>query len=157
MINFGKLNFTKGLEEWIALSEVMAPKMLAVGMQFQFALANPIEDKLFLLIDMNGDIEEILNASNNPKAIEMREAAGVKVETQEMISSIDSSVFWEKDVPTTSAKIPCMFKMNITMRKQPNIYSLLGLTNLFGVVIAKKNINFISKQKPHQRQTKIMS
>ena len=54
---------------------------------------------------MNGDIEEILNASNNPKAIEMREAAEVKVETQEMISSIDSSVFWEKDVPNTSAKI----------------------------------------------------
>ena len=42
MINFGKLNFTKGLEEWIALPEVMAPKMLAVGMQFQFAVANPI-------------------------------------------------------------------------------------------------------------------
>ena len=105
MINFGKLYFTKGLEEWIALPEVMAPKMLAVGMQFQFAVANPSEVKLFLLIDMNGDIEEILNASNNPKAIEMREAAGVKVETQEMISSIDSSVFWEKDVPNTSAKI----------------------------------------------------
>ena len=54
---------------------------------------------------MNGDIDEILNTSNNPKAIEMREAAGVKVETQEMISSIDSSVFQEKDVANTSAKI----------------------------------------------------
>ena len=105
MINLGKLYFTKGLEEWIALPELKAPKMLAVGMWFQFAVANPIEDKLFLLIDVNGDIEEILNASNNPKTIEMREAAGVKVETQEMISSIDSSVFWEKDVPNISAKI----------------------------------------------------
>ena len=47
----------------------------------------------------------MLNASNNPKAIEMQKDAGVKVETQEMISSIDSSVFWRKDVPNTSAKI----------------------------------------------------
>ena len=54
---------------------------------------------------MNGDIEEMLDAVNNPKAIEMREAAGVKVETQEMISSIDYSVFWEKDVHNTSVKI----------------------------------------------------
>ena len=54
---------------------------------------------------MNGDIEEILNSSNNPKAIEMQAAAGVKVKTQEMISSIDSSVFWGKDMPNTSAKI----------------------------------------------------
>ena len=105
MINFGKLNITKGFEEWIALHEVMAPKMLAVGMQFRFAVANPTEDTLFLLIEMNGDIEEMLNAANNPKAIEMREAAGVKVETQEMISSIDYSVFWEKDVHNTSVKI----------------------------------------------------
>ena len=105
MINFGKLNITKGFKEWIALHEVMAPKMLAVGMQFRFAVANPIEDTLFLLIEMNGDIEEMLNAANNPTAIEMREAAGVKVETQEMISSIDCSVFWEKDVHNTSGKI----------------------------------------------------
>ena len=35
----------------------------------------------------------------------MREATEVKVETQKMISSIDSPVFWEKDVPNTSAKI----------------------------------------------------
>ena len=105
MINFGKLNITKGFEEWIALNEVMAPKMLAVGMQFRFAVANPIEDTLFLLIEMNGDIEEMLNAANNPTAIEMREAAGVKVETQEMISSIDCSVFWEEDVHNTSGKI----------------------------------------------------
>ena len=47
MINFGKLNITKGIEEWIALHEVMAPKMLAAGMQFRFAVANPIEDTLF--------------------------------------------------------------------------------------------------------------
>ena len=32
LINFGKLDFTKGLEEWIALPEVMAPKKLAVRM-----------------------------------------------------------------------------------------------------------------------------
>ena len=54
---------------------------------------------------MNGDIEEMINASNNPKAIEMREAAGGKVETKKMISSINSSVFLRKDVPNTSAKI----------------------------------------------------
>ena len=47
MINFGKLNITKGLEEWIALPELMAPKMLAVGMQFRFAVTNPVEDTLF--------------------------------------------------------------------------------------------------------------
>ena len=105
MISLGKLNITKGFDEWIALHEVMAPKMLAVGTQFRFAVANPIEDTLFLLIEMNGDIEEMLDAVNNPKAIEMREAAGVKVETQEMISSIDYSVFWEKDVHNTSVKI----------------------------------------------------
>ena len=105
MINFGKLNITKGLQEWIALHEVMAPKMLAVGIQFRFAIANPAEDTLFLLIEMNGDIEEMLNVSNNPQAIEMREAAGVKVDTQEMISAIDSSVFWEKNVPNKSSKI----------------------------------------------------
>ena len=56
MINFRKLNITKGLDEWIALHELMAPKMLAVGMQFRFAVANPVEDTLFLLIEMNGDI-----------------------------------------------------------------------------------------------------
>ena len=96
MFNLRKLNITKSMEEWIALHELMAPKMLAVGIQFHFAVANPVEDTLFLLIEMNGDIEEMLNASNNPKAIKIREAAGVKVKTQEMISSIDSSVFWEK-------------------------------------------------------------
>ena len=105
MINFAKLHITKGLQKWIALHEVMAPKMLAVGIQFRFAIANSAEDTLFLLIEMNGDIEEMLNASNNPQAIEMRESAGVKVDTQEMISAIDSSVFWEKKVPNKSAKI----------------------------------------------------
>ena len=96
---------------------------------------------------MNGDIEEILNSSNNPKAIEMREAAGVKVKTQEMISSIDSSVFGKKTYRIHLLKywVPCILKMNFSMRKQPKIYSLLGLTNLFGMVIAKKKINFISK------------
>ena len=123
MINFGKLNITKGIEEWIALHEVMAPKMLAVGMQFRFAVANPIEDTLFLLIEMNGDIEEMLNAANNPKAIEMREAAGVKVETQEMISSIDYSLFWERTYITYPLKYWArwILEMNLILRKQPNI------------------------------------
>ena len=55
----------------------MAPKMLTMGMPFRFALANAIEDTLFLLIEMRGNIEEILNVSNNLRAIEMREAACV--------------------------------------------------------------------------------
>ena len=72
---------------------------------------------------MNGDIEEVLKASNNPEAIEMREAAGVKVETQEMISSIDSPVFWRKDVPNTSAKILGTLDIGIylKLRKKLNI------------------------------------
>ena len=97
--------------------------MLAVGMQFRFAVANPVEDTLFLLIEMNGDIEEVLNASNNPKAIEMREAAGVKVETQEMISSIDSSVFGKKTCQKHPLKywVRWILEMNLKLRKQLNI------------------------------------
>ena len=37
---------------------------------------------------------KILDVLNNPKAIEIRKAAGVGVETQEMIYTNESFVFW---------------------------------------------------------------
>ena len=71
IITFGNLNIIKCLYDWISLHNVMAPKMLTMGMPFRFALANAIEDTLFLLIEMRGNIEEILNVSNNLRPIEM--------------------------------------------------------------------------------------
>ena len=47
MTKFGKLNITKVLDEWISLNKVMAPEMLAVGINFHFAVANPAENTLF--------------------------------------------------------------------------------------------------------------
>ena len=107
----------------------------------------------------NGNIEEMLNVSNNPKAIEMREAAGVKVETQEMISQIDSFVFQEKDVHNTSAKILGTLDVGdeFNIEETTKYLKLSGSDKLIwsGYNSEENNLYFLIET--HQRQIKFIS
>ena len=105
MLNFGKVSVTKGLGEWIALHKRMAPKMSEVGMFFRFVAADPNEETLFLVIEMTGDVGQILESTNSPEALKMREASGVRVETQEIISALQEHKVWNREATSTSQKI----------------------------------------------------
>ena len=105
MLNFGKVSVTKGLGEWIALHKRMAPKMSEAGMFFRFVAADPNEETLFLVIEMTGDVGEILESTNSPEALKMREASGVRVETQEIISPLQEHKVWATEATSNSQKI----------------------------------------------------
>ncbi len=105
MLNFGKVSVTKGLGEWIALHKRMAPKMSEAGMFFRFVAADPNEETLFLVIEMTGDVGEILESTNSPEALKMREASGVRVETQEIISPLQEHKVWATEATPNSQKI----------------------------------------------------
>ena len=83
----------------------MAPKMSEAGMFFRFVAADPNEETLFLVIEMTGDVGEILESTNSPEALKMREASGVRVETQEIISPLQEHKVWATEATSNSQKI----------------------------------------------------
>ena len=81
------VEITKGFDFWIAVNDKLAPLIEEHGLKFHQAISNYEETKVFMLIE-NTDPEKSMAFLSRDDVLQDRLDAGVKVETQEMISDI---------------------------------------------------------------------
>ena len=81
------VEITKGFDSWIAVNDKLAPLIAEHGLKFHQAISNFEETKVFMLIE-NTDPEKSMAFLSRDDVLQDRLDAGVKVETQEMVSDI---------------------------------------------------------------------
>ena len=81
------VEITKGFDSWITLNDKLTPLIAEHGLKFHQAVSNFEETKVFMLIE-NTDPEKSMAFLSRDDVLQDRLDAGVKVETQEMVSDI---------------------------------------------------------------------
>ena len=81
------VEITKGFDSWITVNDKLAPLIEEHGLKFHQAISNYEETKVFMLIE-NTDPEKSMAFLSRDDVLQDRLDAGVKVETQEMISDL---------------------------------------------------------------------
>ena len=81
------VEITKGFDSWITVNDKLAPLIAEHGLKFHQAVSNFEETKVFMLIE-NTDPEKSMAFLSRDDVLQDRLDAGVKVETQEMVSDI---------------------------------------------------------------------
>ena len=81
------VEITKGFDSWITLNDKLTPLIAEHGLKFHQAISNFEETKVFMLIE-NTDPEKSMAFLSRDDVLQDRLDAGVKVETQEMVSDI---------------------------------------------------------------------
>ena len=81
------VEITKGFDSWITVNDKLAPLIEEHGLKFHQAISNYEETKVFALIE-NTDPEKSMAFLSRDDVLQDRLEAGVKVETQEMLSDI---------------------------------------------------------------------
>ena len=81
------VEITKGFDSWIAVNDKLALLIAEHGLKFHQAISNFEETKVFMLIE-NTDPEKSMAFLSRDDVLQDRLDAGVKVETQEMVSDI---------------------------------------------------------------------
>ena len=81
------VGITKGFDSWIAVNDKLALLIAEHGLKFHQAISNFEETKVFMLIE-NTDPEKSMAFLSRDDVLQDRLDAGVKVETQEMVSDI---------------------------------------------------------------------
>ena len=81
------VEITKEFDIWITVNDKLAPLIAEHGLKFHQAISNFEETKVFMLIE-NTDPEKSMAFLSRDDVLQDRLDAGVKVETQEMVSDI---------------------------------------------------------------------
>lgn len=81
------VEITKGFDSWITVNDKLTPLIAEHGLKFHQAISNFEETKVFMLIE-NTDPEKSMAFLSRDDVLQDRLDAGVKVETQEMVSDI---------------------------------------------------------------------
>ena len=81
------VEITKGFDSWIEVNQKLGPRIEEHGLKFHEAISNFEETKVYMLIE-NTDSEKSMAFLSRDDVLEERLNAGVKVETQQMISDI---------------------------------------------------------------------
>ena len=81
------VEITKGFDSWITVNDKLTPLIAEHGLKFHQAVSNFEETKVFMLIE-NTDPEKSMAFLSRDDVLQDRLDAGVKVETQEMVSDI---------------------------------------------------------------------
>ena len=81
------VEITKGFDSWITVNDKLTPLIAEHGLKFHQAISNFEETKVFMLIE-NTDPEKSMAFLSRDDVLQDRLNAGVKVETQEMVSDI---------------------------------------------------------------------
>ena len=81
------VEITKGFNSWITVNDKLTPLIAEHGLKFHQAVSNFEETKVFMLIE-NTDPEKSMAFLSRDDVLQDRLDAGVKVETQEMVSDI---------------------------------------------------------------------
>ena len=81
------VEITKGFDSWIEVNQKLGPQIVEHGLKFHEAISNFEETKVYMLIE-NTDTEKSRAFLCRDDVLEERLNAGVKVETQQMISDI---------------------------------------------------------------------
>ena len=81
------VEITKGFDRWIEVNQKLSTKIEDHGLKFHQAICNFEETKVYMLIE-NTDPEKSMAFLSRDDVLEERLNAGVKVETQQMISDI---------------------------------------------------------------------
>ena len=81
------VEITKGFDSWIAVNDKLTLLIAEHGLKFHQAISNFEETKVFMLIE-NTDPEKSMAFLSRDDVLQDRLDAGVKVETQEMVSDI---------------------------------------------------------------------
>jgi hypothetical protein len=81
------VEITKGFDRWIEVNQKLSTKIKEHGLKFHEAISNFEETKVYMLIE-NTDPEKSMAFLSRDDVLEERLHAGVKVETQQMISDI---------------------------------------------------------------------
>ena len=81
------VEITKGFDSWITVNDKLTPLIAEHGLKFHQAISNFEETKVFMLIE-NTDPEKSMAFLSRDDVLQDRLDAGVKVETQEMLSDI---------------------------------------------------------------------
>ena len=81
------VEITKGFDSWITVNDKITPLIAEHGLKFHQAISNFEETKVFMLIE-NTDPEKSMAFLSRDDVLQDRLNAGVKVETQEMVSDI---------------------------------------------------------------------
>ena len=81
------MEITKGFDSWIEVNQKLGPRIEEHGLKFHEAISNFEETKVYMLIE-NTDPEKSMAFLSRDDVLEERLNAGVKVETQQMISDI---------------------------------------------------------------------
>ena len=81
------VEISKGFDSWIEVNKKLGPRIEEHGLKFHQAISNFEETKVFMLIE-NSDPEKSMAFLSRDDVLQDRLDAGVKVETQQIISDI---------------------------------------------------------------------
>ena len=101
------VEITKGFDSWITVNDKLTPLIAEHGLKFHQAISNFEETKVFMLIE-NTDPEQSMAFLSRDCTLQDLLDAGVKVETQEMVSDI--ARFWTN---TSSEETKLLAKVEI--------------------------------------------